>query len=108
MPMITIKDLTFGYDGSENNLFEDVNVTLDTSWKLALAGRNGRGKTTFFKLLRGELQYAGSITGVPPTVCFPMEEFPDNEEWRVRKARRSSQPRDRTQVSHIIGRCFTI
>ena len=26
MPMITIKDLTFGYDGSENNLFEDVNV----------------------------------------------------------------------------------
>ena len=85
MPMITIKDLTFGYDGSENNLFEDVNVTLDTSWKLALAGRNGRGKTTFFKLLRGELQYAGSITGVPPTVCFPMEEFPDNEEWRVRK-----------------------
>ena len=85
MPMITIKDLKFGYDGSENNLFEDVNVTLDTSWKLALAGRNGRGKTTFFKLLRGELQYAGSITGVPPTVCFPMEEFPDNEEWRVRK-----------------------
>lgn len=85
MPMITIKDLTFGYDGSENNLFNNVNVTIDTSWKLALAGRNGRGKTTFFKLLKGELQYAGSITGVPPTVEFPMEEFPDNEEWRVRK-----------------------
>ena len=39
MPMITIKDLTFGYDGSENNLFNNVNVTIDTSWKLALAGR---------------------------------------------------------------------
>ena len=47
MPMITIKDLTFGYDGSDKILFDGVNVTIDTSWKLALAGRNGRGKTTF-------------------------------------------------------------
>lgn len=85
MPMITIKDLTFGYDGSDELLFRDVNLTLDTSWKLALSGRNGRGKTTFFKLLKGELPYSGSITGVPPVVEFPMDELPDNEEWRVRK-----------------------
>ena len=51
MPMITIKDLSFGYDGSDKMLFSDINITLDTAWKLALAGRNGRGKTTFFKLL---------------------------------------------------------
>lgn len=83
--MITIKDLTFGYDGSDELLFRDVNLTLDTSWKLALSGRNGRGKTTFFKLLKGELSYSGSIAGVPPVVEFPMDELPDNEEWRVRK-----------------------
>lgn len=83
--MITIKDLTFGYDGSGNNLFNNINVTLDTSWKLALAGRNGRGKTTFFKLLKGELMYEGTITGVPPVVEFPCEELPDVEDWRVRK-----------------------
>ena len=30
-------------------------------------------------------------------------------EWvAISFSRRSSQPRDRTQVSHIIGRCFTI
>lgn len=85
MPIININNLTFGYDGSEKVLFDDISIVLDTSWKLALAGRNGRGKTTFFKLLRGELPYSGSITGVPETVIFPMETLPENEEWRVRK-----------------------
>ena len=85
MPMITIKDLTFGYDGSDINLFTDVNVTIDTTWKLALAGRNGRGKTTFFKLLKGELDHEGTINGVPPVIEFPMDVLPDTEEWKVRK-----------------------
>ena len=85
MPMINIKDLSFGYDGSDKMLFSDITISLDTTWKLALAGRNGRGKTTFFKLLRGELDHAGTITGVPPTVLFPMDELPDCEEWKVRK-----------------------
>ncbi|MCR4775113.1 MAG: ATP-binding cassette domain-containing protein [Saccharofermentans sp.] len=85
MPVININNLTFGYDGSERTLFDNVTISLDTSWKLALAGRNGRGKTTFFKLLRGELPFSGTITGVPETVIFPMNELPDNEEWRVRK-----------------------
>ena len=85
MPMITIKDLTFGYDGSDKLLFNDVDLTIDTSWKLALAGRNGRGKTTFFKLLKGELDHEGTITGVPPVIEFPMDEFPDTEEWKIRK-----------------------
>ena len=85
MPVININNLTFGYDGSEKTLFENVTIALDTSWKLALAGRNGRGKTTFFRLLRGELPYSGTITGVPETILFPMTELPDNEDWRVRK-----------------------
>ena len=40
MPIININNLTFGYDGSEKMLFENVTITLDTTWKLALAGRN--------------------------------------------------------------------
>ena len=85
MPLININNLTFGYDGSEFDLFRDVTVGIDTSWRLALAGRNGRGKTTFLKLLRGELPYEGTITGVPETVVFPLTEDPDVEEWKVRK-----------------------
>ena len=83
--MINIRDLTFGYDGSDKTLFSDVNIAIDTTWKLALAGRNGRGKTTFFKLLKGELDHEGTITGVPPVIEFPMNELPDTEEWKVRK-----------------------
>ena len=73
MPMITVKDLTFGYDGSDELLFRNVNLTLDTTWKLALSGRNGRGKTTFFRILKGELRYEGTITGMPEVVEFPMD-----------------------------------
>lgn len=83
MPMINIKDLTFGY--TDQLLFDNVNISLDTSWKLALAGRNGRGKTTFFKLLRDEIDYRGTITGVPQTVIFPMDSLSGTDDWRVRK-----------------------
>ncbi len=86
MPLINIKNLRFGYDGSDKILFDDITLGIDTSWKLALAGRNGRGKTTFFKLLQGKLPYEGTITGVPPTVTFPSEDDEiECEEWRIRK-----------------------
>ena len=85
MPLININNLTFGYDGSEFELFHDVTVGIDTSWRLALAGRNGRGKTTFLRILRGELPFEGTVTGVPETIDFPLTEDPDVEEWKVRK-----------------------
>ncbi|MCR4670948.1 MAG: ATP-binding cassette domain-containing protein [Saccharofermentans sp.] len=85
MALINIQDLTFGYDGSEKILFENITLGIDTTWRLGLAGRNGRGKTTFLKLLQGELPYSGTITGVPQTVTFPSEEVPDVEEWKIRK-----------------------
>ena len=52
MALINIKNMSFGYDGTDVLLFSDVNIGIDTSWRLALAGRNGRGKTTFFKILK--------------------------------------------------------
>ena len=85
MTQINIKNLTFGYDGSSYKIFDDISVTLDTDWKLALAGRNGRGKTTFLRLLRGELPYEGTITGVPTASVFPSEEETFAPDWRVRK-----------------------
>ena len=85
MSLINIKDLTFGYDGTDVLLFSNVNIGIDTTWRLALAGRNGRGKTTFFKLLKGELDHEGEISGVPMTVSFPSREIPDVPEWKIRK-----------------------
>ncbi|MCC7666350.1 ribosomal protection-like ABC-F family protein [Liquorilactobacillus satsumensis] len=61
MTRIEIKNLTFGFDEQLQPLFKDVSLTLDASWKLGLIGRNGRGKTTFLKLLQGVYPYQGKI-----------------------------------------------
>lgn len=97
--MIDIKNLSFGYDGSDKMLFDGVDLIIDTSWKLGLIGRNGRGKTTFFKILRKELHYGGKITGLPECISFPFtveNEFdlggdvirtiaPNAEDWEIKR-----------------------
>ncbi len=47
MSMISVNNLTFCYEGSYDNIFEDVSFNIDTDWKLGFIGRNGIGKTTF-------------------------------------------------------------
>lgn len=59
--MININNLTFSYEGSENYVFRNVDLNLDTNWKLGLVGRNGIGKTTFLNLLLGKYEYSGTI-----------------------------------------------
>lgn len=66
MAQIKVTNLTFGYEGSFDNIFENVSFSIDTDWKLGFIGRNGKGKTTFLKLLLGKYEYTGSIT--TPTV----------------------------------------
>lgn len=73
MPLIQISKLTFSYDSSYENIFEDLSVQLDTNWKLGLIGRNGKGKTTLLKLLMGEYEYKGSISAHVSFAYFPYE-----------------------------------
>lgn len=61
MALISVKNLTFCHEGSYDNVFENVSFNIDTNWKLGFTGRNGRGKTTFLKLLLGKFTYSGSI-----------------------------------------------
>ena len=42
MALIDIRDLTFAYPGSYDNVFEHLSLQLDTHWRLGLVGRNGR------------------------------------------------------------------
>ena len=51
MAQICINDLTYGYEGSFDNVFENISFSIDTNWRLGFVGRNGKGKTTFLKLL---------------------------------------------------------
>ncbi len=73
MSMIRVENLTFAYPGSYDNVFENVSFQFDTGWKLGFLGRNGRGKTTFLRLLLGEYSSGGGISGAPPCAYFPHE-----------------------------------
>ena len=71
MSLINISHLTFAYEGSYDNVFTDVSFQIDTDWKLGFCGRNGRGKTTFLKLLMGRYEYSGVISAAVRFTYFP-------------------------------------
>lgn len=73
MSVIDVSNLTFAYDGSFDNVFENVSFRIDTQWKLGFTGRNGRGKTTFLNLLRGKYEYSGTIEASVEFEYFPFE-----------------------------------
>ncbi len=97
MSLINVTNLTFAYDGSYENIFENVSFQLDTNWRLGFTGRNGRGKTTFLNLLLGKYEYRGSISASVAFSYFPYhvadpsvlaidaveQMYPDYEYWRV-------------------------
>ena len=97
MSLINVTNLTFAYDGSYENIFENVSFQLDTNWRLGFTGRNGRGKTTFMNLLLGKYEYRGSISASVEFSYFPYHVadpsvlamdaveamHPDYEYWRV-------------------------
>ncbi|WP_203651119.1 ribosomal protection-like ABC-F family protein [Secundilactobacillus yichangensis] len=83
MSTIQITHLTFAYPG-QDNLFNNQNLTFDSSWKLGLTGRNGRGKTTLLNLIRGKLSGQGTIT-MPLTPLYfsqPVTD-PTQDAWVV-------------------------
>ena len=84
MSQITVSHLTFAYDGACDNVFEDVSFVLDTDWRLGFTGRNGRGKTTFLKLLDGTLDSRGAVRAGVPVLYFPFPvEYPEDDTQAV-------------------------
>lgn len=73
MAQIKINNLSFQYDTHGEDIFKNVSLCLDTDWKLGLIGRNGRGKTTFLKLLKGEYKYSGQIISPVSFDYFPLD-----------------------------------
>ena len=79
MSLINISNLTFSYDGSYDNVFENVSFRIDTDWKLGFTGRNGRGKTTFLNLLMGKYEYSGTISSSVDFEYFPFNIDDENQ-----------------------------
>jgi lincosamide and streptogramin A transport system ATP-binding/permease protein len=78
MSQISIQNLSFSYDGAADSVFENVNLQIDSSWKLGLVGRNGRGKTTLLRLLNGDYKYTGSINTNVNFEVFPYKIFDES------------------------------
>lgn len=79
MSSIKITNLSFRYEDASNNLFNHLNLALDSSWQLGLVGRNGRGKTTFLNLLQHKLHGLGKIQTKLTFAYFPLAiNHPDN------------------------------
>ena len=99
MSLIQVSNLTFAYEGSYENVFENVSFQVDTNWRLGFTGRNGRGKTTFLNLLLGKFEYQGSISASVSFSYFPYEVadkdqmaidaveqiYPEYEYWKIAK-----------------------
>ncbi|MEV3320782.1 ribosomal protection-like ABC-F family protein [Paenibacillus larvae] len=97
MSLINVTNLTFAYDGSYDNIFENVSFQINTDCKLGFTGRNGRGKTTFLNLLLGKYDYSGTISANISFEYFPFhvehkgfntldvidEIYPDYEHWQI-------------------------
>lgn len=79
MSLINVSNLTFGYEGSADNVFENISFSINSDWKLGMTGRNGRGKTTFLKLLMNKYEYSGSITQGESFEYFPYNNFDEYE-----------------------------
>lgn len=56
-PILGLKSVTFGYP-SQPKLFNDLEFGIDMKSRVAIVGNNGVGKSTFLKLLIGELEPA--------------------------------------------------
>ncbi len=61
--MLRIDKIDFAIEGRP--LFEAASATIPDGHKVGLVGRNGTGKTTLFRLIRGELALEGGSISVP-------------------------------------------
>ena len=114
MSAIIVENLTFSYPGSYDNIFENTSFQLDTSWKLGLVGRNGRGKTTLCKLLMNQYEYTGKIICNEKFVYFPckienkermtieilQEVCPSAQEWEFMKEMKKFTSQDIRKVKN--------
>lgn len=78
MAQIIIEKMYYSYKEFYESIFENVNLNLDSDWKLGLIGRNGRGKTTLLRLLHGDLEPdRGKISKTVKTEFFPFHQKTD-------------------------------
>jgi ATP-binding cassette subfamily F protein 3 len=77
--MLRIDDITYAVAG--RTLIEHASATIPEGHKVGIVGRNGTGKTTLFRLIRGELALETGSISLPPRARIGgvAQEVPGNE-----------------------------
>jgi ABC transport system ATP-binding/permease protein len=89
MPIITIQDLSIGFRGPP--LLDGVDCQIEAGQRIGLLGRNGAGKTTFLRILSGQVQPDhGEVVFAPRTrVSLLPQDVPQSVEGTVEEVIRS-------------------
>jgi ATP-binding cassette subfamily F protein 3 len=77
--MIKLHDISYSVEGRP--LLENASATIPAGHKVGLVGRNGTGKTTLFRLIRGELYLETGSIELPRQACIGgvAQEVPGND-----------------------------
>ena len=77
--MLRIEDITYAIAG--RRLFDGASAVIPAGHKVGLVGRNGTGKTTLFRLIRGELALESGAIHLPrgARIGGVAQEVPSNE-----------------------------
>lgn len=55
MAQIKVTNLTYCYEGSFDNVFEDVSFSIDTNWKLGVYREKWKREDHFFEYFTGKI-----------------------------------------------------
>ncbi|TSJ46722.1 peptidase domain-containing ABC transporter [Fluviicola chungangensis] len=76
---LTLKEISFRYTGTEKNVLEGINLTIESGCLTAIVGASGSGKTTLMKLL---LRFYEPTSGKISIDSMDLENF-TQQVWRA-------------------------
>jgi ATP-binding cassette subfamily F protein 3 len=105
--VLGVRDLAFGYPGNPL-LFQQFNFSVNAGDRICVVGPNGKGKTTLFKLLDGQLTPSAGEIAYHPGVVRGFYEQTNiqtlNDHFTVEQEIQASHPDiDRQQARNICG-----
>lgn len=103
MSIIQIQTLSYTYPGSFTPVFTGLDFTMDSTWRLGLVGRNGRGKTTLIRLLLGELSGTGQILSSVSFDRFPYACDPAKSALSVMRGAIGPYDRWETEMERLLS-----
>lgn len=83
MPLLQLSDIHLSYGNQV--LFDDINLSVDKGQRYGLLGRNGAGKSTFLKLITGEVHADTGTRWVQPgaRLAYLNQELPEAEDISI-------------------------